>query len=557
MLRGGVVVVIALALVAASGTEAGSSSAPLSGFNVVASENLYSGVNYANLTRTTRPVVAHVAHVAPGAPVDLRVVNAHDKISTNVRQLEPTSSMCRRVRCIVGVNGDFHKLGVPAGAVVIDRRMLHSPDPARPQLTITAGGRLVAGPLPWAGSVSAHGIQIPVAAINPDPFTGGLALFTPAFGGRTDASTRTELVVRAPGGVGVLNQPAALEPIGLRSGAGPIPGDGAVLSADGPAAQQLKDLWARHQAAPSVRAQLAVTSPVDAVASLGAEPVVLRDGQRALPWRDPNLIYPRQPHTLVGWNKAGDVYLVAVDGRQSDSDGMTMAEAADFLLGLGATDAVNLDGGGGTTFVAGGTVWNRPSDKDPTRPAEFDERGATNALVVTARPGSPLPPTAPATPKPVPPMPVTTTPGIGWTVVAPGLGSPPGGVGSGFFGPSLGVGRGVTPGDLPLGSASAGRSTPWPGLPTAGAPDHQPAPEPGDGSPPTTTTDPTSGPTGSGSGPGSEETITLAASLPREIVDTGSEGLGLAAAAGLLAVAAAGGLFGVTFVRRRRLGFCG
>ena len=54
---------------------------------------------------------------------------------------------------------------------------------------------------------------------------------------------------------------------------------------------------------------------------------------------------------------------MTVDGRQPDTSvGMTLVEAADLLLALGATDGINLDGGGSTTFVAGGTVVNTPSD---------------------------------------------------------------------------------------------------------------------------------------------------------------------------------------------------
>ena len=49
----------------------------------------------------------------------------------------------------------------------------------------------------------------------------------------------------------------------------------------------------------------------------------------------------------MGWNKAGERLLVTVDGRQPDiSVGMTLAEAAELLLALGATDGINLDGGG-------------------------------------------------------------------------------------------------------------------------------------------------------------------------------------------------------------------
>ncbi|MGH9011852.1 MAG: phosphodiester glycosidase family protein, partial [Acidimicrobiia bacterium] len=318
------------------------------------------------------------------------------------RELEPTSSICGRVRCIVGVNGDFHRSGTPAGAVVADGRMLRSPHPARSQLTVSGDGRLAAGPLPWTASfTAADGTQLPVTAINVSPAGDGLVLFTPAYGPRTEPSGRVELVIGVGGAIGTLNRSTAIELRGIRSGAGPIPPDGAVLSGEGVAAQRLRDLWARAQGAAHRHGQLMVSSPIDAKFSLGVEPVVLRDGRRATPWRDPNVIRPRQPHTLVGWNKTGETFLVAVDGRQTASEGMTMAEAADFLLALGATDAVNLDGGGGTAFAAGGSVWNRPSDNDPVRPTEYEERGTPNVFVVMPRPGAPLAPTSPPAPKPV------------------------------------------------------------------------------------------------------------------------------------------------------------
>ena len=66
------------------------------------------------------------------------------------RDLETTSSMCGRVGCIVGVDGDFHTDGAPVGGVISDGRMMRSPNPARPQLTVTRDGHLTAGPLPWS-----------------------------------------------------------------------------------------------------------------------------------------------------------------------------------------------------------------------------------------------------------------------------------------------------------------------------------------------------------------------------------------------------------------------
>ena len=103
--------------------------------------------------------------------------------------------------------------------------------------------------------------------------------------------------------------------------------------------------------------------------SIGFLPPVLRNGRRAPQDNGNHLVRGRAPRTVIGWNRHGTVYLVTVDGRRKDSVGMTIGDTADLLLGLGATEAVGLDGGGSTTFVVAGPcpghgpcVLNRPSD---------------------------------------------------------------------------------------------------------------------------------------------------------------------------------------------------
>ena len=54
--------------------------------------------------------------------------------------------------------------------------------------------------------------------------------------------------------------------------------------------------------------------------------------------------------------------LVTVDGRQSQSVGMSLGELAALMLRLGAVQAMNLDGGGSTTMFVGGGIVNGPSD---------------------------------------------------------------------------------------------------------------------------------------------------------------------------------------------------
>ena len=69
--------------------------------------------------------------------------------------------------------------------------------------------------------------------------------------------------------------------------------------------------------------------------------------------------YPRAALAI-----AGDRLLaVACDGRTRRDAGMTLPELADALLQLGATDALNLDGGGSASLVHGGRLRNRPREE--------------------------------------------------------------------------------------------------------------------------------------------------------------------------------------------------
>lgn len=70
----------------------------------------------------------------------------------------------------------------------------------------------------------------------------------------------------------------------------------------------------------------------------------------------------RHPRTAVGLTSDGDLWFVAVDGRQKISDGATLSEMAAIMLRLGCVSAINLDGGGSTTLSVLGVTVNRPSD---------------------------------------------------------------------------------------------------------------------------------------------------------------------------------------------------
>lgn len=74
----------------------------------------------------------------------------------------------------------------------------------------------------------------------------------------------------------------------------------------------------------------------------------------------------RHPRTAVAITKRGRILLITVDGRNINSEGLSLFELAKILRWLNAKDAINLDGGGSTTlwinnYKSNGVV-NFPSD---------------------------------------------------------------------------------------------------------------------------------------------------------------------------------------------------
>jgi hypothetical protein len=74
------------------------------------------------------------------------------------------------------------------------------------------------------------------------------------------------------------------------------------------------------------------------------------------------------------------VLAVACDGRGEDEAGLTLGELADALVGLGACDAINLDGGGSTSLVVAGELVNRPREQHGIE--LLDGRPISTALVL-------------------------------------------------------------------------------------------------------------------------------------------------------------------------------
>ncbi len=95
----------------------------------------------------------------------------------------------------------------------------------------------------------------------------------------------------------------------------------------------------------------------DTDTAFGAGAMLVSEGQALTSFS--HKVSGYQPRSAVGIDKSGTtLYLVAVDGRQDASKGMTMPELANLMVSLGCYSAANLDGGGSTNMVAS-TVWDK------------------------------------------------------------------------------------------------------------------------------------------------------------------------------------------------------
>ncbi len=117
--------------------------------------------------------------------------------------------------------------------------------------------------------------------------------------------------------------------------------------------------------------------------AVGASILLVKDGKFAFDKTNTGYYGTRASRTCVGITEDGEIVLLVVDGRQAPfSSGATSAELAQLMLEAGCVIAVNLDGGGSTTYAAKQegadqvTVVNSPSDGY--------ERSVSTSLVVVS-----------------------------------------------------------------------------------------------------------------------------------------------------------------------------
>ncbi|HYN10750.1 MAG TPA: phosphodiester glycosidase family protein [Vicinamibacterales bacterium] len=209
---------------------------------------------------------------------------------------------------------------------------------------------------------------VPIDGVDTTRERGKVMLYTPAYHGDTDtASKGTEWIIRGS------KKPVVTE---IRKDAGrtPIPRDGAVLSFGGlelpdelgaldvGTAVTFETTWTAANGLPTARLEQAdhIVNGAGLLRVNGVTPSNWQTHERLVP---DTFINARHPRTVIGVDRAGFIWLIAIDGRQADhSAGMHFADLQRLCDRLNLRDALNLDGGGSTTMVVQGKIVNRPSD---------------------------------------------------------------------------------------------------------------------------------------------------------------------------------------------------
>lgn len=354
--------------------------------------------------RTTGPWVVHVLRVDPDR-YDGEV--APELATEIVPERELLTSISNRTNALAAINGGYFVIGANdgtpgdlAGISVLDGKLVSEAVDGRTSLVLPEGDgedadvaalsdelaatssdgatRLVDGKNRKPGLIrgcGGEGGDQPTEDPKHD-FTctdsSELILFTPVFGANTEPGDGAEAALDASGRVTALREGRG----------GPIPPGGSALSGTGDGAD-----WLRAHAKPgdTVRVRERVSGDGamlgDGVGVINGGPRLLENGQEEITafaegfhWpENPEFYYRfgerRNPRTLSGTTRGGDLLLVAVDGRRPGySVGASFEESAGIMDSLGADEAVNLDGGGSTGMTVRQRLVTRPSDTTGERP---------------------------------------------------------------------------------------------------------------------------------------------------------------------------------------------
>ena len=344
--------------------------------------------------------VAEMSRHEPTLHFEVALANAQVLGKETVRSMAKRRAQRGDQRVLVAVNGGFGVLGDMRGyggvlenLHIQDGELITQPTDTEACFGVTESGEFLSSPVEMKASIQIGTQTLSLGCINQRRLDGcQVTLYTPRLGESTRINRRRGREVIISGLPLPLTpnyeHPYRVEGVS-RDGNSLIPRDGAVLWINA----RLKD-QSTFQFNTGANGTLTLSlSPPEwnqVRHAIGGRLRLLKNGKinetleemhkaekRHTPGkRTPVLNLSHEPRTALGYN-ADTLFLVVTDGRQPKySTGLTLYELASILIELGATEAINLDGGSSSTFVVNDAVINKPSGQQ--------ERDVLNAVFITA-----------------------------------------------------------------------------------------------------------------------------------------------------------------------------
>ena len=350
------------------------------------------GIEYAKVVRQSKsadgkdePVVINLLRLDL-TKVRLDVVHALDAAIG----LEKTSSIAARHGAVAAINAGFFRIdqsiweGDDVGLLKINGKILGESN-GRTSLVINNGKKITQVffdkiNLSLELCSNSHEFRAKASGVDRERKDDDLILYTPEFHFTTLTNGN---------GLEIIAENGVIKQILEDKGSSQIPKNGFVISATGNSRKLLKSLKVGNTLSPCFPLNvssdsypsnnLKITRAEDIVSGV---PQLIKNGKIDIDWQEEksskSFVETHHPRTAVAKLKDGKFLFVTVDGRSEESGGMSLYGLADFLLEQGATDALNLDGGGSSTMFLDGKVVNHPSDKE-------GERKIGDALLVFPR----------------------------------------------------------------------------------------------------------------------------------------------------------------------------
>lgn len=334
------------------------------------------------LPRTIHALKFDLSSTAIHADAELGQLKVYNDDPTKGRAT--VSELVKRTGAIAGINASFFPYtGRPVGVMVRKGELISSTRPFRPDFGWGSDKQTALGFLNYKGSLRASSLQVDIDTINEEAKPDTLSLDTDTCGyalTKTVKGTCAMLRVLDDRLTPDSTWDAEVISVTPDQDKMPIPAGQAALVGTGIRAAEVASLKPGDRVEINVKVSGFDWSKIDNCVCGG--PMLLRDGKKVVDWKEEGFndefSNKRHPRTAVGRDAAGNLWLVVVDGKLSESVGATLEEMADVMAKLGCVDAMNLDGGASSTMNLLG--------EDVNRPADGVERKVANAILFFGTP---------------------------------------------------------------------------------------------------------------------------------------------------------------------------